>query len=91
MTGMADMLETLAMAIESRGIKNHNETFVLNLAQREWISTSLRHEATRLREKSAWNVAIKEYAEFRDDEYIDRSELISAGLLRRLSFEKPKK
>jgi hypothetical protein len=51
MTDMADMLEALAAAIEKRGIANANETFVLNLAQREWISTSLRHEATRLRLK----------------------------------------
>lgn len=45
---MSDMLLALAAAIEARGTANINETFVLNTAQREWITTALRHEAARL-------------------------------------------
>jgi hypothetical protein len=50
MSQYADMLVRLAVAIEARGTTNHNEVFTLNIAQREWIATALRHEAARLDE-----------------------------------------
>lgn len=55
MSQMANMLEALAAAIEARGTTNINESFILNVAQREWIATSLRHEAARLLQQAEKN------------------------------------